>query len=237
MKKDSILLWDIETSLMGVTTFQLKTDYIHHQNIIKDWHLISASWKWLGGKKVYHAINKKGDNDKDLIVRLSKLLASADVIVHHNGDKFDIKKFNTRMAYHGITPTYKKLRTVDMLKEARKHFAFSSNTLSYIARYLKVVEKKKGNHDLWLKEFMGDKSFARDMLEYNDGDVEALEAIYLQLRPYIDHPNMQNGDKYKCINCGSEHTQKRGSARTRAGMLKQRNQCIDCGRWFETKIE
>ncbi len=237
IKKPRVLVWDIETSLMGVTVFQLKqNDYINHHSILKDWHLISASWKWLGEDKVYHAINKHGDNDTKLLVTLSKLLAKANVIVHHNGDNFDVKSLHTRMVIKGLKPTYSKLKTVDTLKEAKKHFRFSSNSLSYLAKVLGVPQKKNPDGGWWMQEYLGKLKNWKPLLEYNDRDVVALEAVYLKMLPYIDHPVMSLKTSENCINCGSEHTYRDGVSITRGGVKKQDYQCQDCGKYFNKPL-
>ena len=47
------------------------------------------------------------------------------------------------------------------------------------------------------------------MFQYNQWDVECLEAVYLRLRPWIrNHPNLAlyfESDHVVCPNCGSTH--------------------------------
>lgn len=68
------------------------------------------SAKWLGGKQITKAISdykgyKPGKrDDKDLLKDLWKLLDEAEIVVAHNGDKFDVKKINYRFMVNGITP-------------------------------------------------------------------------------------------------------------------------------------
>jgi DNA polymerase elongation subunit (family B) len=234
--EQKVLIWDIETSLMQVAVFQLKNDYINPDSILTDWHIISGAWKWLGEDKVYSAVNKKGDNDIKLVTKLADVLSKADVVVHHNGDRFDVKKLHTRMIKHGIMPTYANLRTVDTLKEAKKHFGFSSNRLMYIARFLGVTEKEHSESSFWMKELKGDHSSLKDMVTYNKGDVITLEEVYLKMLPYIDHPNMNLGVSDNCPNCGTSYTIKRGFGATRAGLTRQIHQCKMCFKYYSTKV-
>lgn len=236
-KAKRVLFFDIETSLMLVGAFQLKTDYINPDFIVRDFHIISAAWKWLGDDKVYTALNDKGDNDKKIVQELAKVLATADVLVMHNGDKFDVKKLHTRMIRHGIMPTYSKLRTVDTLKEAKKHFSFSSNRLAYLAKFLGVQLKLHGNENFWVDELKGDHSSLEALVKYNAGDVVTLEEVYLRILPWIDHPSMSDGVSDACPNCSSTSTMKRGIRATRAGLNRQAHQCKNCYKYFMTKIE
>lgn len=236
MNKPRILFWDIETSLMKVAVFQLKNDYINPQNILQDWHIISASWMFEGDKKVSHASSKKGDNDKALVKQLADLIGQADIIVHHNGDSFDVKKLHARMAYHGLKPTHGKLRTVDTKKEAKKHFNFSSNTLYYLAKFLGVPQKRESDHSYWMKELNKDYSMMPKMLKYGDGDVISLRGVYKKLLPFIDHPNTGRLKTTDCPNCGSQDSQNRGITTLRSGIDKQRMSCNSCGKWFDVKV-
>lgn len=232
-----ILIWDIETSLMKVGIFQLRTDYVNPEAILEDWHIISGAWKWLGEDKVYSAVSRKGDDDSIIVTKLANVLAKADVIIHHNGDKFDVKKLHTRMIRHDIMPVYHKLVTVDTLKESKKHFAFSSNRLAYLARFLGVTEKVHSESDYWMREVKKDYSKLKEMVEYNKGDVVTLEEVYLKMRPYIDHPNMNKGELCNCPSCSSDNTVKRGFWTTRTGITKQTHQCKSCFKYFSTKVE
>lgn len=243
MTTPKVLIWDIETSLSIVTTFQLKTDYISHDSIIQDWNILSAAWKWLNKPKVYamSVSHRKVTDDKKLVVALRKVILEADIIVGHNSDKFDHKKLNTRLLFHGLQPlpSIRSLLTVDTLKEARKHFSFTSNRLDYIAKYLGVGEKLPHGNGLWMKVLMGDKQALVDMVKYNKHDVYPLqEGVYKKLLPYIDHPNVGgifNDGRPHCRNCGSEKMHIRGNSITRTGLRNKRFQCQDCGHYMQER--
>jgi hypothetical protein len=59
----------------------------------------------------------------------------------------------------------------------------------------------------------GDKESLDKMVEYNMRDVEALEELYLRVRPYIkNHPNIGVlMDDDICPTCGSRHLQETSS--------------------------
>lgn len=240
MKKPKILIWDIETSYNIATTFSLFPKYISHDNILQDWYIICAAWKWLGDTKthVITTLDDQGDNadhknDIRVVEKMRSLLLEADVVVHHNGDKFDLKKLNTRLIYHRLDPLPTKLTTVDTLKAAKKTFAFSSNRLDYLGAYLGLGRKLHTDSSLWMDSLKGDVKAINKMAKYNKQDVDLLEAVFNVMRPYIKMPNLAAQDATTdlcCNDCSSSSVQKRGYLFFAAGK-KQRYQCTECGKW------
>jgi DNA polymerase III epsilon subunit-like protein len=225
------LLYDLETSYILAHTFSLYPERINHSNIVEDWRIHCASWKWLGEDRVYTAIEKDKD-DKTVVEKLSKAINEADFLIAHNGIGFDIKKLNTRVIHHRLPPL-PPVPTVDTLKEARALGAFTSNRLDYLGEYLGVGRKLHNSPSLWTKTFYGDKKALKDMAVYNVQDIHLLEEVYNELLPYLKkHPNynviMDTSDN--CPRCGHEHLTKRGFSYTISGK-KQRLQCEACGSW------
>lgn len=228
------LLYDLETSYTLNLTFGQYPEAISHTNIVEDWHIHCASWKWLGEEKVYSAVEKNRD-DKNICIPLHKAFCEADFVITHNGVKFDNKKLHTRIIAHGLDPL-PTIPNVDTLKEARSIAAFSSNRLDYIGEYLGVGRKLHNSPNLWRKAFFGDKKALKEMLEYNKQDVLLLEEIYTELLPYMkNHPNFNSimGTEDNCPKCGSSDLTKRGFSITRTGR-KQRYQCANCWSWSES---
>jgi DNA polymerase elongation subunit (family B) len=241
MVKPKILIWDIETSKSIVTTFSLFPNFISHKAIRQDWFIISAAWKWLGESKI-HSIsildNKKDLFDDTAVTRkLRELTEEADIIVHHNGDKFDLKKLHTRIIKHGIEPFHRKPLTIDTLKQARKHFSFTSNRLDYLGIFLGVGKKVPTEDDLWEKVLDGDRKAIARMVHYNKGDVKLQEAVFKRLAPYIDHPGFISDDRPRCqnVNCRSIHLVKNLLRYTAGGIPKQQYRCRDCGSYTTDK--
>ena len=77
----------------------------------KQWQILSFSAKWLGEDRCYTYVNHR--TDKVLVNKLWKLLDECDVVIGHNLDKFDIRKINARLLYHGLGPPspYKTIDT------------------------------------------------------------------------------------------------------------------------------
>lgn len=215
------------------------------QNVIDfkaDWYLLSFAYKWFGQDKGVTAVGlnhspkyKPGsENDKWLSEQVWDLLDQADTVIGHNSDRFDLKKLATRFVTHGLQPPT-PYKTVDTLKIARAKFAFDSNKLDDLGRYLGIGRKlpTTGFH-LWRGCMNGDKESWKQMLKYNAHDVELLEEVYEIMRPWdTKHPQINIGDIAidNCPKCGSSKIQKRGFEYT---MLrkKQRYQCLSCHGWY-----
>lgn len=230
-----ILLFDIETLPMEVYTWRLATDYIPPSEVIKDWCILSWAAKWLFSSTVYSDVLKPGEaelhDDKRVIDGLWKLLDEADVVVAHNGIRFDKRMINTRFLLHGYSPPH-SYQFVDTLREARKHFSFSSNKLDYINKYLGISPKIETNFNLWRDCAKGDRQALADMVEYNKQDVLSLEETYMTLRPWINtHPNLPllaNMTETACPICQSMDVKKEGFYHTRVATYAE-YRCGSCG--------
>jgi len=239
------LIWDIETSPLMAAVWGLKNDWIPLDAILRDSFIICGAWKWLGGRRIYHtacdsdhiASYWAGETDKspdlEVVSTLRNMVREADFIVGHNGDKFDLRKLNARVISHDLPPL-PSVRTCDTLKEARKVGFFDSNRLEWLSTRLTGAGKIKTGMDLWVRVLNGEKKAMKEMVTYNRRDVEALEDVYLQLRPYMkSHPNL-GVDPYLddgvqvCALCGSENIQRDGHHRTQA-RIYARFLCKSCG--------
>lgn len=196
------------------------------------------SVKWLHGKQTtmalpdYRGYRAGRDDDAKLVRELWALLDEADIVVAQNGDKFDIKKMNTRFIKHGLRPP-SPYKTVDTLKVAHRIFGFDSNKLNDLCSYLGIGQKfHTGGFSLWQGCMAGDEQAWRKMRLYNAQDVRLLEKLYLRFLPWIgSHPNrsLYTGIS-ACPKCGSTKIQGRGMSRN-ATTVYQRFQCMACGGW------
>lgn len=245
MAEPKIILWDVENSHTLAAVFQLfNNDYISHENIIQERFLISAAWKELGEKKVHSVsvldnpklFKKDPCNDLHVVKTLHKVLSSADVIIAHNGDQFDIKLTEGRMLAQGL-PALPPIPSIDTLKVAKSRLLLLSNKLDYLARYLGFGKKISTKNELWLRVLQGDKSAIEKMVTYNKHDVVLLEKVFLKLRPYCaNHINRQLfGSTEGCPRCGSNHIQSRGTHKA-ISRVYRRWQCQDCGGWFRSTL-
>lgn len=206
-----ILLYDLETSYIEYRGFSLYPNSIPHENITKDWNILSFSYKWLFDDEVHSFYltteEAREGNDERIVKELWKLFDQADITVAHNLVKFDNRKSNARFLRWGLNlPSPYKM--IDTLQHARKMFALTSNRLDYIAKFLGLEGKIENSKGLWHKVMEGDEEAMKQMVEYNEQDVKVLEEVYLKLRPYFR--GAQNvgiyvaDDVATCPTCGSE---------------------------------
>jgi len=209
-----ILLYDIETAPMEVFVWGLYKQFIPHDNIIKDWFVISWSAKWLYDDNIKYGcvtpFESKNRDDSRILKSIWQLLDEADICIGHNIDRFDDRKLRARFVLNDIEPPA-PYRTIDTLKVARKNFAFVSYKQDYLTKRFNLNEKidvgKYGGFELWKKCVEGDQEALDLMLKYNKQDVRGLEDVYLKLRPFMkNHPNIGIlMDASVCTNCGSDH--------------------------------
>ena len=178
--------------------------------VIEDWTVLTWSAKWLGSDDMMNASVDPASprDDRALCLKLWDLFDEADIIIAHNGDKFDVTKMNQRWFLLGIHEP-SSYRTVDTLKIAKRRFKFTSNKLDYISQISGGPGKVKHEGvSMWVKCLEGDPEALQNMQDYNDGDVVELERIYLKMRGWDDrHPSVAihgPNDALECPVCGSK---------------------------------
>jgi len=239
-KKVKILHIDIETAPMQCYTWSLFKPMIAIDNIVHDWYVLCWAAKWDNEPDVYFDalwLNKgyKKDmrNDRDIVSTIWGMLNEADIVVGHNGKRFDVAKLNAKFFEFGFGPP-KPFKVVDTLSVARANFKLSSNKLDYISKLRAFGSKLDTNFRLWLDVMAGDKKQCARMLEYNIHDVELLEDVYHDMLPWItNHPNVvlySDTIVPACAKCGSEDLKKDGTTKLAAGIYQQ-YKCKSCGGW------
>lgn len=241
--KLKVLIFDIETAPnIGYTWTKYETTVI---KFLQERYMLCFAAKWLDEKqtKVYALPDYKGyskdkTNDKELVKKLWELIDEADVVVAHNGDKFDIRIMNARFIANGLTPP-SPYKTVDTKKIASRKFGFNSNKLDDLGTVLGLGKKlPTGGFELWEGCMAGNAAAWNKMKKYNKMDVVLLEKVYKSLRPWApSHPNIGiNRGRHACINCGSTNTQNRGYSYAKFHKY-QRFQCKDCYAWGSAPIK
>ncbi len=243
LKAPKVLLFDIETAPIIAYVWGLFDQNVGLDMVKADWHLLSYSAKWLGNPKVMYMDQRKEKNianDKKLLLSLWKLLDEADIVITQNGKKFDVKKFNARLAFHGIKP-YSSFRHIDTLQLAKRHFAFTSNKLEYMSdklctKFKKLKHKKFPGFELWKECLAGNTQAWNEMMLYNKHDVLALEELYTKLAPWDTsiNFNMHNNTDEGMCNCGSTEFAKNGFQLTSTSRY-QRYMCKKCGAEYRDK--
>jgi RNase_H superfamily len=221
------------------------------QNIIdftQESYLLCYAYAWNDEKvKVVSLTDFEGyvphsTNDKALTQSLWELFEKADIIVAHNGNKFDIKYANKRFIENGLVPP-SRYRTIDTLLVARNKFNFNSNKLDDLGKYLKLGRKvETGGFDLWLGCMKGDEKAWAKMKKYNKQDVVLLREVYYRLRSWMNnHPNLniyETSDKPTCAVCQGTHLHKKGQE-IRNNTIVHRWKCQnqECGANLYTTVK
>ncbi len=241
--KPVICYWDIETSGILVSTWNLYPESISHENMLQDWFIICAAWEKTGSKKIQTVsllddpkrFKKDHTDDYFVIKALREMLEDVDILIHHNGDRFDLKAFNSRLIYHKLPPLPKFL-TIDTLKEVKKVAKFTSHRLDFLGKVLCGQGKQQTPSGTWLRAMKGEVESIKIMLSYNKVDVVVLKKVYEAIKPYMKNPPhmgvmLQKDKNCSCKSCGSTHVKKNGIRITVAGGKKQELQCQDCGHY------
>lgn len=225
-----ILLLDIETAPNKGYFWRIYKENIGIDQILDSSYVMSWVAQWYGEREVmFDAFWKSGH--KAMLKRMYKLLDEADVVVHYNGQDFDIPTLNKEFVKMGLTPP-SPYKQVDLLRVVRQKFAFVSNKLNYITQTLGLGNKiHHRGFELWVKCMGEDRKYtlqeiraARELMErYNRRDVILLRRLYKRLLPWIpNHPNWgAYKDGLRCPKCGGTHYHKRGTAVARSLRYQQ----------------
>ena len=213
---------------------------VGYDSIIKERAIICICYKWEGKDKVYHLKWDKNQCDKKLVQDFAKIANTADELVGHNGDRFDLKWFKTRALIHGVEVT-PYITTFDTLKLAKSHFKFNSNRLDYISKLLLGVGKEESGYDLWKDICLKNSRTAMDkMIKYCKVDVIRLEQVFEKFRPYAKPKTNYSGIKsgQACPECSSERLVINKQSRLPSGNLKVYFKCNDCSTYhFKTIVQ
>jgi predicted RNA-binding Zn-ribbon protein involved in translation (DUF1610 family) len=234
------IFWDIETA-PNIGTFW-KAGYkirIPHDNILQEKEIICICWKREGVKKVHHLEwdwKKLGNNqaDKKMIKEFAKVVADADELVAHNGDRFDMAWVKARALIHGVD-LFPFQKTVDTLAWSRKLY-FNSHRLDYLGKHLLGEGKIDTSYGMW-KEIMlnNSKKAMADMVKYCKKDVVLLEKVYHELlkfnKPKTHVGVLHGGERWSCPYCGSEDVLRNRKTVTAAGTIQHTMKCKSCGKY------
>jgi len=231
-----ILTLDIETSPHKAYAFGVWQENILPAKIIEPTRMLTWAAKFKGERTTYYDTYRS----PLYLEGLSDLLNEADIIVHYNGDKFDMPHINREFIEAGIAPP-RPCPTIDLLKVVRKRFKFPHNRLDYVCGVLLDEHKlETGGFELWPAFMGGDLKAQRVMERYNKRDVRLTERLYTHLREWIlNHPYGGSTHEvddasvtYECPACGSTNTTKERPRRTRCYSIRV-VRCSDCGSWSD----
>jgi hypothetical protein len=195
--------------------WQPKVKYVGHDFNVTPTTILTASYRDPRTSQIatLSVDPRQPRNDRAIVKKLHALLSWACknnvVLLYQNGDRFDLPKMESRFIYYGLEPLGRML-TIDTLREARK-FGFDYCRLDYLDKHLGGPGKVAHETGMWMAVVQGKtlaerKAALTRMIEYNEGDIDALERVYARLRGYMKtHPNanLWTGREANCPTCGS----------------------------------
>lgn len=233
-----ILMLDIETAPSKAYVWGLFNQNISLNQIMEPGYTLCFAAQWYGEReKLFFSIHH--DGMKRMLTEAHALLEEADIVVHYNGNKFDIPTLNREFIKHGFIPP-SDAKHIDLLAVVRKQFRFQSNKLDFVAQELGLGSKvKHKGMELWNECMAGDDKAWRTMRKYNMQDTSLLISLYERVRPWVPaHPNMAlfvaNVKKPTCPHCASTNLVKWGTRATQVRAY-QRYKCNDCGAYSRSR--
>lgn len=233
-----VLVYDIETSYNIVKSWRVGYQLnINPSDILHERAIICISYKWLGSDEVYNLKWDANQCDKFMLEQFIEVMNEADLLVAHNGDRFDLKWIKTRALKHGLKMMI-NYPQFDTLKVAKKKFLFNSNKLDYITQFLGFEGKIKTNMKLWDDIILRrDPQAMKDMITYCDEDVRQLEKIYKLLvgweNPKMHLGVLQGKTKQTSPISGGTNLKFIKSVTTNRGTVKMIMEDLDTGGQFE----
>ena len=235
-----IISLDCETGPHYSAHFGRWNENIGYAKTIQEGRVISYSAKTLNQKTV-RGKSIRSVGQLTMLEDLYEEIDKADAIISYNGDKFDLKRINSEFLRQGWSPP-SPVHSIDLYKEVRRQFGFSSNKLDDILAELGLERKlEHAGMELWIDCTWYDKPAAwREMLKYNKQDVVVTEELYHYMSGWIkNHPNLalwmepeyddEGNIKLRC-QCGSTDLRFKGYKHTKVMGYKQ-YRCNNCGRY------
>jgi hypothetical protein len=227
------LFLDIETMPHLMWGFDMFNQNFSLEQVHTPGWVACFSYMWDGQKKASLSSEKEIDHDR-MIEKAHELLEQADVVVHFNGDRFDIPHLNWEFIQAGLGPPAPSIM-VDLRKTVKARFRPMSGKLQHIVQQLDIGTKV--NHDgfpLWRGWMEGNEKDIRLMHRYAKRDTELLKPLFDAFTPWIPQlPNVALFEELTGLHCrcGSTNLHKRGFSYTPTAK-RQRYQCQDCGTWL-----
>lgn len=124
--------------------------------------------------------------DRYIVGNTAAILAEHDVVVAHNGTRFDLPFLRTRLLRHRL-PRLPDLKVVDPCSILFRKFKMQSNSLAAAIDFLELREKKTPlSVSVWMDAILNGSKVALDKIEKHCiQDVKALEGVFNAVKPYI----------------------------------------------------
>jgi hypothetical protein len=239
-----ILVYDIErmkgsASVEFWSLSDFKNRRIHADDVTAWPRTICVAWRFLGDTETHFA-SEWGDGQKRMHKRIWDAFNKADLTVGHNAKAFDERHLNTGWRDLGMTPP-SPTKAIDTLTVARSRFGDESKTLDALCQRLGLTGKTdRYQVEVARAACAGDKAAQAQIQAYNEGDIDATEALYVSLLPWIkSHPHtapMAGLDRQTCPRCASSNVRRDGNW-TVAVHTYRKYRCRDCGGFWKSTYE
>lgn len=135
-------------------------------------------------------------NQKDFIAAVAKELDDYDILVAHNGVRFDVRFFNAKCVQFGIKPILRGKKIADPVRIARRHMKLSRNSLASLIDFFDVkTHKTPIEFKHWLKALVnGSKASMDVIIRHCIHDVIALEEVYRHVKVFVDKIDNKGSD-------------------------------------------
>lgn len=222
-------LWDTEWSPAISYTWSGFPKYLPNDFLIEDPRLLCYGFKIYGEGETDVVDERIGH--EEMVWKLWHRLDEVDMLISYNGQSFDTRKVNSEFMKYGMGPP-SPYKEIDLYRQIKKHAQFYSGKLDFVAERITGERKAEtGGFKLWKDVLAGDEAAWGTMRKYQKQDVDLLETLFDEVKPWIKMPHPVSHELSSCHNCGSTSLQRRGVARTLYGQYP-RYQCNDCGKWL-----
>lgn len=245
-----ILFIDIETAPSIVVVYDRKPNFISPKQVIQHGFPLSVQYAWNDGP--VHNMNLRnmgllpskrmaGPNDcGPLVEHMRSIIDKADIVVAHNGKRFDLAKINSYIIKHNLKPMHQPALFDTMLAASRIP-KFESKSLDDLTHYLGLSRKHSGGfgYKKAVQCMAGNDKAWDETEEYGDQDIVATRELYLRIRPHATgnlHPNMNllfNDTKTRCPVCGSTNYKWQDKKKLTITQMYYVAQCSCCGHLFQ----
>lgn len=205
------LYFDIETTLAKSYHWGQWQQNLSVKQQIQESHMLSHAWAWGDGEVFSSVLTPEevlNQDDERIVYEIWSLLDNCDVVVAHNGKRFDVKKVNGYFLKYGL-PKPSSYKVIDTLEIAKKHFNLPFKSLEYLAKFLNVeLKQDSGGIQTWIDCDRGDLEALATMEFYNRGDVVTLREIHNKLKGWdnngVNIALYNDNHDALCTHCGSD---------------------------------
>jgi uncharacterized protein YprB with RNaseH-like and TPR domain len=116
-------------------------------------------------------------DDRELVQAIARELEGYDILVAHNGKRFDLPFLQTRLARWGLPPLPRK-KLIDPVLLARNNYRMSSNSLRRLLSMFGLNQKTDVETEIWLRASLdGDREAMNYIVDHCVKDVAMLEQL------------------------------------------------------------